>query len=530
MDLQKSAVNFTPEFVSLSKSISSNSLISIEYTYDRFGNKSTVTHPDTDALTYNYDDLNRLTSVVCGPLSVVSYTYDSASRMTTKTLENGTVSTYGYDSVNRLTSITNPNMSYTYDNVGNRLTKTNTYGVHTHGYDSTYRLLTADNPDTIGDEIYSYDSVGNRLTNEDYADWTYNAGNQLTNYNSTIFTFDNNGNTTTKVNTEGTTTYAWDTENRLLSAVTPSKTVAFYFDSFGKRLSKTVGGTAIWYFYDNEDIVAEYDSSGTLLRSYVHGQGIDEPTKMTNHITGINYYYLIDGLGSITEIQDNVGTTVEKYSYDSFGNVTLKDNTDVIIARSAIGNFYAFTGREYDREIGLYYYRARYYDPVTGRFISEDQLTKYLNLFYEMLEKPQQLNPYVYCNDNPIVYKDPQGNSSIPVEPDWVADRVYNYIEKKAQEVVKSIGICFNIKTDVATNWKRTGKFELFKSSFDDTREENQTFVVYEYYSIRKDVKTCKCYASAWHNLPARGGGWKIVVDIESTSKKCEIPCGLAGL
>jgi len=371
----------------------------VSYTYNRFGNKSTATYPDTGTLTYNYDDLNRLTSMSDTSGTVVSYSYDNASRLITKTLENDTVSTYSYDNANRLSSITNPNITYTHDNVGNRRTKTNTDGVHTYNYDDICRLTSADNPDAIGDESYSYDNVGNRLTNEDYTDWTYNAGNQLTNYNSTTFTFDNNGNTTTKTDAEGTTTYAWDCENRLLSATRSTLSASFYCDPFGKRLSKTVDGVTTWYLYDNEDIVAEYDSAGTLLRSYIHGLGIDEPIRITIHDSpSTSYYYLADGLGSITEMQDSTGNTVEKYSYDSFGNVTIKDGAGNTLTESSINNSYMFCGYWYDEETELYNCRNRYYDTRTGRFISEDPIG------FE-----GDTNFYTYVGNNAINYIDPYG-------------------------------------------------------------------------------------------------------------------------
>jgi RHS repeat-associated protein len=221
----------------------------------------------------------------------------------------------------------------------------------------------------------------------------------LTAYNSTAFTYDNNGNTTTKVNAEGTTTYTWDAENRLTTTVTPSKTVSFYCDPFGKRLSKTVDGVTTWYLYDAEDIVAEYDSTGTLLRSYIHGLGIDEPIRITIHDSpSTSYYYLADGLGSITEMQDSTGNSVEKYSYDSFGNVTIKDGAGNVLTESAIGNSYMFCGYWYDKETGLYYCRARYYDPQVGRFISADPIGF-----------DGGINFYVYVLNNPIKYADPYG-------------------------------------------------------------------------------------------------------------------------
>lgn len=387
----------------------------ISYTYDRFGNRSTSAYPDIGEIRYFYDDMDRLTNIFQQTQQVVNYQYDDTSRITTKTLANRATTSYTYDDANRLLSVIasgSEPISYTYDNVGNRLTKTGTDGEHSYTYDSLYRLSTA----TLPDEAYTYDRVGNRLTNQDHNDWTYNTNNQFTHYNSTDFTYDNNGNTISKTTTDGTTTYAWDYENRLTTINHQLSTINCSYDPFGKRLSKTVDGVTIYYLYDNEDIIAEYDNAGTLTRSYIHGQGIDEPLVMTNAATSTNYYYLSDGLGSITEIQDSTGTTVEKYRYDSFGNPTILAADATELTESAISNPYMFTAREWDTETQLYYYRARYYDPGVGRFLSEDPIlkpfkynNKFGNFVFALQNNPQIFNAYQYIQNNPVNDIDPYG-------------------------------------------------------------------------------------------------------------------------
>jgi RHS repeat-associated protein len=79
---------------------------------------------------------------------------------------------------------------------------------------------------------------------------------------------------------------------------------------------------------------------------------------------GTNAYYLSDGIRSITSLSNSAGTLVNTYTYDSFGKQTASSGT--------LTNPFQFTGREYDQESGIYYYRHRYYDPQTGRFASED--------------------------------------------------------------------------------------------------------------------------------------------------------------
>ncbi|MCJ7692058.1 MAG: hypothetical protein MUO22_01410, partial [Sedimentisphaerales bacterium] len=123
--------------------------------------------------------------------------------------------------------------------------------------------------------------------------------------------------------------------------------------SRGKRAGKVVTK----YCYDGAQVIAEYDGSDTLLRKFVYGPGIDEPICMIDAADGDTvYYYHFDGLGSVVALSNIDGDVVESYSYDVFGQ---PDNT------SDVNNPYMFTGRRYDDETGLYYYRARYYDSYT---------------------------------------------------------------------------------------------------------------------------------------------------------------------
>ncbi|MFC1643461.1 RHS repeat domain-containing protein [Chlamydiota bacterium] len=123
---------------------------------------------------------------------------------------------------------------------------------------------------------------------------------------------------------------------------------------------------------------------------------IDEPLTISDE-TDI-YYYHRDALGSIISISDDTGTLVEKYIYDAYGKVVILNKDGGEIAKSTVGNRYMFTGREWDNETNLYYYRARYYDPDIGRFLSADPLGYY-----------DSMNLYSYVNNNPLNWVDPLG-------------------------------------------------------------------------------------------------------------------------
>ncbi len=251
----------------------------------------------------------------------------------------------------------------------------------------------------LEDEAYSYDGVGNRLTDIQQRSYTYNSANELLNYGQVAAGFslryDANGNLTQKVNnaTGETTTYTYDSENRLVQLIAPNaQLVTYKYDPFGRRIEKSVNGTITRYVYDREDILFELDASSNIITEFVHGPGIDEPIAMIRN--NQTYYYHADGLGSVIAITDSYGRVVQRYEYDSFGNITYQQDP----------NFkqpYTYTGREYDEESGLYYYRARYYDAKVGRFITQDPIGF----------AGGDVNFYVMVINNPLRFIDPFGLS-----------------------------------------------------------------------------------------------------------------------
>jgi RHS repeat-associated protein len=158
-----------------------------------------------------------------------------------------------------------------------------------------------------------------------------------------------------------------------------------------------IAGTA--YTYDGDRIIAEYDGSDTLLRKFIYGPGIDEPICLVEVAeNNAVYYYHFDGLGSVVALSDVNSVLVERYTYDVFGRPAIRDANGTEIAASAFANPYLFTGRAYDAETGLYYYRARYYDYATGRFLQADP-TGYAD----------GLNLYAYVGNNPAIFSDAYG-------------------------------------------------------------------------------------------------------------------------
>lgn len=363
----------------------------VSYTYDANSNRLSMTSP-AGTTTYAYNNLNRLSSETNPANGVFTFSYNSLGQRTGIDYPNGVTTTYTYDAISRLVNMLTQNTvpstintyTYTHDNVGNRTGMTDTAGTHNYTYDEIYRLVQATHP-ALPTEQYSYDPVGNRIGT------TVDAGNRLLEDATYTYQYDNNGNMTQKTNrtTGEITTLTYDTQNRLVQVTKPGMTVSYKHDPFGRRIEKNVNGIITKYLYDGEDIVIEYDGNGNMIAKYTHGHGIDEPLSMEKN--GQSYYYHQDGLGSITALTDGVGDLAHRYEYNAYGKITS-------VLDPNLKQPFIYTGREYDEETGLYYYRARYYDADIGRFISEDPIGL-----------AGGINVYAYVGNNPVNWIDPLG-------------------------------------------------------------------------------------------------------------------------
>jgi len=210
---------------------------------------------------------------------------------------------------------------------------------------------------------------------------------------------DYNGNTQTMVNSAGTTTYAWDFENRLTSVVLPGSggTVSFKYDPFGRRIYKSSSAGTSIYAYDGDNLIEETNSAGAAVARYEQTTEIDELLAMLRG--GTTSYFEEDGLGSVTSLSNSAGAIANSYTYDSFGNI--------IATSGSIVNNFRYSGREFDTETGLYFFRARYFDPAAGRFLSEDPLET----------GGGDIDFYRYAYNSPINFIDPFGEQSTTTAP-----------------------------------------------------------------------------------------------------------------
>jgi RHS repeat-associated protein len=370
----------------------------ISYGYDEASNRTSLTDPENGVTAYAYNALNLITSLTNPDRKKFKWSYDAIGRRTEFSRPNSVKTSYTYDSLSRLLSISHARRKnildgavYTMDAAGNRTSRTLLpSGTDTnYAYDDLYQLITAIQ-DSSTVENYTYDEVGNRLSSIEVSTCDYNSSNELTWKPDTVCTYDNNGNLLSKGDAGGTTSYAWDPENRL-TGVTLSgsgEIVSFQYDPFGRRIYKSsLSGTTI-FVYDGITVIEEVSADGSLAALYTHALGIDEPLTMLRDNT--MSYYLADGLGSVTSLTDAKGNIASTYRYDSFGNLTA--------STGSISNPFRYTGRVLDAETGLYFYRARYYDPSIGRFLSEDPI-----------RFGGGINFYRYVQNNPINLIDPLG-------------------------------------------------------------------------------------------------------------------------
>ena len=303
----------------------------LTYTYDAAGRRTQMQVTGQTAVTYGYDDAHRITGITQGT-NVVGFTYDAASRRTQATLPNGVTIDYAYDNANQLTGLTYRRNGVTLGNL-------------TYGYDAAGRRT------SMGGS-YARVNLPPALTSA-----TYDAANKLTNWAGTAQTYDLNGNLTG----DGTRTYTWDTRDRLTATNGGGQTSSYVYDAFGRRISRTISGSQTAYVHDGHNPV-HTGTGSTITGTLLNGGGLDE--RYVRTVGGASTALLTDALGSLLHIVDAAGATTATYTYEPYGAVT-SSGTD--------STGFQYTGREVDVG-GLMYYRARYYNPRTARFISEDPI------------------------------------------------------------------------------------------------------------------------------------------------------------
>jgi RHS repeat-associated protein len=363
----------------------------VGYGYDANNNRTSLSLGQTTSATYQYDVLNRLTQLSDGNSAATTYSYDATNRLTSRTLPNGVVSSYSYDDLDRLTRLqqvkgttTVADAQYQYNSASDITQIVEPTQTRNFTYDSIDRLTAVTNP-TQTVESYTYDGVGNRTASHISSTYSYQSFNKVVTIGSNSYSYDANGNLTSKTDSSGTWSYSWDYENRLKQVTRPdSTTITYKYDALGRRIQRSKsGGLSTNFVYDGADVIKDINSDNSTVE-YLNGLGIDDKLRQTSSAGTV--YFTQDHLGSTRALTDSSGSVVENVNYDSFGNGV-----------SSLTR-YGYTGREWDGDANLYYYRNRWYDPQAGRFISEDPIGL-----------RGGINPYAYVGNSPTGFIDPKG-------------------------------------------------------------------------------------------------------------------------
>ncbi|WP_232826317.1 RHS repeat-associated core domain-containing protein, partial [Cyanothece sp. BG0011] len=393
----------------------------ILYTYDEDRNRTAVTIP-SGTTTYTYDAQNRIKTVTDDENGVTTYTYNAASYLIQTNFPNGTIERREYDELNRLIYIETEDSNgtvissfrYTRDETGHRTAVEEQDGRRVeYEYDDLYRLTQETIFEAGATEAsrtieYTYDDVGNRLSRVDSGDgttiYTYNKNDRLLTEDKdgveTTYTYDNNGNTISKTTGTETVTYNWDVEDRLIASDTDGDGVndlENQYDVDGVRVAQTVNGEETRFLIDTNrpyaQVLEEYTDGGIIKVSYVYGHDL-----ISQERNNAQSFYHVDGLGSTRALSDESGVVTDSYIYDAFGQVlTQIGDTE---------NSYLFTGEQFDNELSQYYLRARYYEPSTGRFTQRDT-------WMGDRGRPITLNKYLYGDANPVNRIDPSGHFTL---------------------------------------------------------------------------------------------------------------------
>ena len=377
------------------------------YSYDVAAGKRTLTYPSGMKVVEQLNARDLITSILQNGDEVVTMAYNAAGQKTSQTYANGITTDYGYNENGWLQSIvaaggteqspTNiMNLQMTYDAIGNMTQRRDMLDearTESYGYDVISQLTSFRRGTTV-DKSYEFDLLGNRIRTlengvaTNYTSNNVNAYTAITGGLSFTPQYDDNGN----MLNDDKHTYAYDYNNKLVSV---DQTVGTYkYDALGRRIAKN----NTLFYYVGDQMVEEVTDGATT--SYLYGNNIDEALQMKRGDDV--YYYHTNHLGSPMVLTNLKGLIKENMEYDVYGVPSFSDDKNNILVQSSVNNSILFTGRDYDNEINLYYYRARYQNPIIGRFIQKDP-SIYADGF----------NDYNYVKNSVITYYDHNGKEAV---------------------------------------------------------------------------------------------------------------------
>ncbi len=482
------------------------------YGYDNNGNLTSSINSN-GTTTFIYDELDRLTSSTDCFGKQVLYGYDIAGNRTSivypaDTNNPARTVSYEYDTANRLKKITDwtgHNWNYTVDGAGRLKQLTNPNGVkENRTYDNAGRLSGLAYKKTDNTSLINYSYIRDRQGNPTNitetgtlspnpqlpvkVSYNYDADNRLIDSSHPAsYSYDNNGNLTTRTVNGVTANFGYDFENRLVSQSSTTENIQHVYDGQGNRIARIADGSATRYVLDYDRdmsyVLCETDNSGRITAYYIYGH------QLVGRIgtDGSVRYYHSDHIGNIVALTEGSQNITDKYAYTPFGVSAGRHGTTA--------NPFTFVGglgvmAEND---GLYFMRARFYDADAGRFLGKD-------LVEGKLTNPYTMHKYLYVIQNPICNFDPKGTEVESVS-------------------ITLAGNGIILSTDKSTGEKWiTGSVGLFEGAY-----------------VSSDMKTLKLplIGQSHSNKPPEegwsGGGGMLLVFIWNPEGRGKINFGLGG-
>ncbi len=409
--------------------------LDVNYSYDAISNRTllTVTRGATVvySVDYQYNERDQLIQLTDKNNKTFTFSYDNAGNLTEAAYPNGTEALFTYDNANRVTAIDSLKTAggnirsyrYAYDPNGRRTQMTvDGTDVSTYGYDDLGQLIQV--TDKRGSFNFIYDEAGNRIqmvADSVYGsistDYTYDAANQLLTAGANTYTYDANGNRTSKTTVSGTVYYAYDYCNMLTGITKPDGSVTYTYDGDARKVSRnsTVSG-ASYFLFDGDTAILE-GATPNLANPTAYLEGFNGLlAKITP--AGVIAYYYHDAQGNLGAMTDDAGNITDTYGYDPWGAITDRTgNSDE--KYTYVGKY----GVAIEPDDDLLMMGMRFYDPETGVFLQKDPIPGFI-------EDPTTLHPYMYTRNDPVNKIDPTGESFVS----WIKENVVQPVAQVADE------------------------------------------------------------------------------------------------